>query len=536
MPSNAPATSQTTPDVTTAPGREPAGPPMPQMVSVDALSAHPGNVREDLDLTQEFCASVAEIGVRIPLLITAADGGGYRVIEGHRRLAAAVKAGLAELPCVLDPERAGDQAGQYLDMVIANSAAQRKNFTPVQEAIALFAAQEAGATRTRIRRATGRKADDIKTALQAGGLCDETRAKTGELTRQLTLDELALLAEFDDDKTAIDRIMEALRHGYTVAYVAERIRQDRAEETEHQRLRAELEAAGIHVTDELPDGAARLVLLTHDGEDLTEDNHAACPGRGAFFPSWNRLHAIHYCANPAEHGHTFRTLLLPRPSQGSDGEITPSPIPDPPGDPAPDPDRKLVIEGNKAWAAAGEVRKRWLQQLLARRAAAREVSRFVAEQLLTMPEPLRMGLSTAHSKPLFTDVTGQDAGQLMEGCGTCPAARLPLFMLAPIAVAYEGEMTGADASRRGTWRTDRYSPCPRTDAGRYLAFLANLGYQLSAIEQAVADGVPYTGDALDDLPPWDTQTDDNPTGSDNGGEDTDALPGDLDASSGESAA
>jgi ParB-like chromosome segregation protein Spo0J len=280
MPSNAPATSQTKPDVTTEPGRDPAGPPMPQMVGVDALLAHPGNVREDLDLTQEFCASVAEIGVRIPLLITAADGGGYRVIEGHRRLSAAVKAGLAEVPCVLDPERAGDQAGQFLDMVIANSAAQRKNFTPVQEAIALFAAHEAGATRTRIRRATGRKADDIKTALQAGGLSDETRAKTGELTRQLTLDELALLAEFDDDKTAIDRIMEALRHGYTVAYVAERIRQDRAEEAEHQRLRAELEATGIHVTDELPDGAARLVLLTHDGEDLTEDNHAACPGRG----------------------------------------------------------------------------------------------------------------------------------------------------------------------------------------------------------------------------------------------------------------
>ena len=48
---------------------------------------------------------------------------------------------------------------------------------------------------------------------------------------------------------------------------------------------------------------------------------------------------------------------------------------------------------------------------------------------------------------------------------------------------------------RNTWRTDRYSPCPRRDAGGYLAFLASVGYQLSVIEQAVADGVPYTGDA-----------------------------------------
>jgi ParB family chromosome partitioning protein len=51
-----------------------------------------------------------------------------------------------------------------------------------------------------------------------------------------------------------------------------------------------------------------------------------------------------------------------------------------------------------------------------------------------------------------------------------------------------------DAEGRNTWRTDRYSPCPRADAGTYLTFLASLGYPLSAIEQAVADGTPWTGD------------------------------------------
>ena len=66
-------------------------------------------------------------------------------------------------------------------------------------------------------------------------------------------------------------------------------------------------------------------------------------------------------------------------------------------------------------------------------------------------------------------------------------------MLAPIAAAYEDAMTGTEAAR-STWRADRYSPCPRPDAGRYLAFLASIGYQLTVIEQAVADGVPYTGD------------------------------------------
>jgi len=50
---------------------------------------------------------------------------------------------------------------------------------------------------------------------------------------------------------------------------------------------------------------------------------------------------------------------------------------------------------------------------------------------------------------------------------------------------------------RFTWRTDRrFTQCPRDDAGAYFRFLASVGYELSPIEQAVADGVPFgdTGD------------------------------------------
>ena len=66
-------------------------------------------------------------------------------------------------------------------------------------------------------------------------------------------------------------------------------------------------------------------------------------------------------------------------------------------------------------------------------------------------------------------------------------------MLAPIATAYEQAMTEGEG--KNTWRTDRYSPCPRQEAGRYLVFLVSIGYQLSHIEQAVVNGAPYEGDA-----------------------------------------
>jgi ParB family chromosome partitioning protein len=491
----------------------PPGPQPAYMIAVDQLTAHPGNVREDLDLTPQFLASVAETGVRIPLLVTPHDEGGFLVIEGHRRLAAAVQAGLAEVPCVLDPGRAGDQAGQFLDMVVANSDGHRRNFAPVEEAAALFAAHEAGACRTRIRKSTGRKAEDIKTALAAGKMSAETRAAAGDLAAQLSLDELALLAEFDGDDEAVATVLEALRRGLTVEYVAERIRQDRAEAARHDQFVAELEAAGITVTDGLPDGAARLAGLVHDGADLTPETHAGCPGRGAYFQSWNLAHPVHYCASPAEHGHAVRTFGAPPPggrneAEGADPDAAvPAPLPDdPPADVPPDPDRRLVIEGNKAWAAAAAVRRRWLPQLFARRAAPREVARFVAVQLLTMPEPLRIGLAAAPGSPAFTDVTGLHADQAAEGCDTCPTPRLPLLMLAPIAAAYEGAMYGTEAAR-STWRADRYSPCPRPDVGRYLAFLASIGYHLTVIEQAVADGVPYTGDTPAEPIPGDHDAD-----------------------------
>jgi ParB family chromosome partitioning protein len=65
-------------------------------------------------------------------------------------------------------------------------------------------------------------------------------------------------------------------------------------------------------------------------------------------------------------------------------------------------------------------------------------------------------------------------------------------MLGPIVTAYEQAMTEGEG--RNTWRTDRYSPCPRRPAGNYLAFLTSVGYELSAIEQALVDDVPYVGD------------------------------------------
>ncbi len=462
---------------------DPEPTPARRMIPVGDLAGHPGNVREDLSLSPEFLASVAAEGVRIPLLVTASADGGWLVIEGHRRLAAALRAGLAELPCDTDPGRAGDEAGQYLDMLLANSDSYRANYRQAEEAAALFAAHEAGASRTRLRKATGRTAAQIRTALNAGALPAGTRARAAEACREVTLEELALLAEFDGDQDATGQLVQCLEHGYPLEHAAEKIRRDRAEAAQHARIRADLEAAGIQVTGDLPDGAAWLASLLHDGQDLTPESHLACPGRGAAFMSWNLLEPCHYCTSPADHGHASRRDSLSV-IGGSGGTAAAGTQNQPP-----DQDRRLVVAGNKAWKAAAEVRHRWLAgSLFPRRSLHRETQEFIAEQLLTMPGHLHSGLATARHKPLFAQLTGHDASQWATDCITATTGRLTVMTLAPLVTAYEHVMTD------GIWRTDRYSPCPRADAGGYLTFLASLGYPLSDIEQAIADGIPWTGD------------------------------------------
>ena len=59
----------------------PAGGGRP-VISVVLLAAHPGNVRRNTALDEEFIASVRELGILTPLRVTP-DGDGYRVIEGY---------------------------------------------------------------------------------------------------------------------------------------------------------------------------------------------------------------------------------------------------------------------------------------------------------------------------------------------------------------------------------------------------------------------------------------------------------------------
>jgi ParB family transcriptional regulator, chromosome partitioning protein len=488
------------------------------MIPVALLTAHPGNVRDDKQADRQFCQSVAAAGIITPLEITTSpDHDGYIVVDGNIRLDAAIKVGLDAVPYVFSPGTADDAGQQFLHMLI--SSRFRRDLNVHEEAAALFSASEAGMTRADIRRATGLKAAEVRAGVAAGRLSPGTRELTEAADYEWTLEDLALLAPFEGDPDAMNRIMREVGYGQPLAYVVQKLTDERERRARRDKLVAELEEQGVTVLDEPPAGAVSVTMLRADsapaGDDAGQDGgsqgedadgagqdqemdpaaHASCPGAVAVLRSW-REEPSWYCLDPARYGHAskwqLRTLPAPAddPGSGSDAGS--------PGDsPAPDPGRKLVIEGNKAWVAAGTVRQRWLAEFLSRKSppsgTGALVAQFVTTQIITMPQPLRQALGHIRDHEMYRTLGGPGA----DAAASAAQPRLWMLALAPIAAAYEDQMTGT-GEQRSTWRTDRYAPCPRADSGAWLRFLARAGYPLSPIEHAVADGVPYRGDIPSD--------------------------------------
>ena len=129
------------------------------------------------------------------------------------------------------------------------------------------------------------------------GLARETAAAFGQ---SITLDQAALFAEFQDDDTAVTQIMNDICNGRTGQHVAERLRQERADEAARQQLITQLAADGYEITDEYP--GARLLFAALCALDLA---HQKAPGR-VLGDTLEVARGMFYVAAAATDGHRHR--------------------------------------------------------------------------------------------------------------------------------------------------------------------------------------------------------------------------------------
>lgn len=480
-------------------------------IALSALTAHPGNVRADVAVSAEFLASVKTEGIRVPLLITTTDETGvFRIIDGHRRFAAAQKAGLAAVPYTFDAARADDLAGQYLDMVITSR--HKTPLTVFEEASALFAAEQAGASKTRLSKAYGKR-EKVAAALKAATLPQAAREAAAEADYPWTIDELAALQEFGDDEEATARLISAAESD-DFGYQVERERLEREEERQRATLRAEVEAAGVRFSDEEPPGALRLNRVpTPDGYGVSTEEHAACPGHAATFARYSaEPQVVYLCAAPHEHigttGQNPATTPTPADAARAQAEDTA----------AKTAARRLVIRGNKDWKAAEANRRNWLKALLSRATLTKEhadtLARFTAATYLAAPGPIMSGTGSQPVRDLQYQLLSLDKAPAdwTKHAAAISGRRLPLLTFAPIAAAYEKAMTDKQ------WRTDtdHWIRAERRHAQTWLGFCQNLGHSLSPIERALLADQTYSPD---DPAPALTDQDEDDRAQDNQGDD-----------------
>lgn len=97
-----------------------------QMIETKRLRPHPQNPRRELGDLQELIASIRESGVLQNLVVVPDpdEAGCWRVVIGHRRRAAAIVAGVKEVPCVVSDMGPEEQLGAMMAENV-----QRSNLT-----------------------------------------------------------------------------------------------------------------------------------------------------------------------------------------------------------------------------------------------------------------------------------------------------------------------------------------------------------------------------------------------------------------------
>jgi ParB family chromosome partitioning protein len=425
----------------------------------------------------DLVASIREHGVLVPIVATR-DHQGVRVRYGHRRVLAAVQAGRTEVPVVVYTGALTDATAAEVDRILGQHAenTHRENLT-VGETIAAFgqlAALGVLAARIAHRSKTPRRTVDNALAAAAS----DVAAKATKRWDFLTLDAAAALAEFDDDPDAVKALVTAAKAGENTAHVAQRLRDQRDTTRAIETLTVQLRDAGVVVIGEPPydEKVIRALRhLTHDGQPLTPDTHADCPGHAGYVKrSWGqeKAEAVYVCVHPRIRGHTDLTSRTPSTAGGAMSETEKA-------------ERRTVVANNEAWRSAEKVRRAWLTDFLTRRTPPKGSAAFIAAALAHGDHALSRAFTNGNqrARDLFRldhltdeadDTADRRRGKTLTGLlDGASDNRALVIALGIILAAHE------DAWSTDTWR--RPSPA---DA-RYLTFLTANGYTPAEVEQLV---------------------------------------------------
>ncbi|MBD0688539.1 ParB/RepB/Spo0J family partition protein [Streptomyces sp. CBMA123] len=451
------------------------------VIRLDALTPHPKNARDELDINAPFVDSLRTEGCRIPVKIQRLDDGTIQVNDGNRRYHGSKDAGLTHVPYEWDDDDR-DAAGQFLDMI--TTAQHRKSLTPSEMNQAMFSAAEAGAQVGRIAKAAGVRQKDVRALVKVKSSEELSAAVSAASSYTWTFDHLAALTEFADAPDAVAAITEAANGNYAdendVEWAIARERTKREKRAKAEAHRAELEAAGnkIRGAEELSERAMPVWRLS----GVNAEEHATCKGHVWVFSDRYSDRYEPYCTAPGLYGHT-----APENSSGSGTKTAEAE--------AASASLAAVKAGNIDWDAAESIRRKWLADLIKSRnltkSATNAMIRNVNEALISGTWGVCDDLNKEPTTAILATLLGLNAHQSKERSSfaehvTKDPRRAPQLQFAAVAAVRE------KCATRSAWRTDSQRvPERRKPTARWFKVLESLGYPLTPIERAVANDEPY---------------------------------------------
>ena len=201
---------------------------------VDRIAANPYQPRSSMDneQLQGLAASIRENGVLQPLLVQA-EGDGYRLIAGHRRLEAARLAGLDNVPIVVRPQR-----GENVLLLALVENVQRADLSPLDEAAAYRElSRRFGLSAEEIATQTGKSRSAVANSMRLLDLSPAVRdlLEAGSLTEGHAR---ALLALRDPEQQA-GAARTVIERGLNVRQTEALVKQLQAARPERQPPRAD---------------------------------------------------------------------------------------------------------------------------------------------------------------------------------------------------------------------------------------------------------------------------------------------------------
>jgi len=221
-------------------------------------------------------------GNNVPITVVRRPGGELRVRTGHRRTIGCQRAGVPVLGFVAGDE--GDERADERARLIErwNENHHREATTVRDDTAVVLALFDAGQmSEAAIAKAIGLPRPQVAASLTVAR--SEIATKAAERWQFLDLFQAAALAEFDGDETALTALVHAAKDSPgQFDHVAARLRATRDEREAKAAFTAGLEAQGTAIYGDrshVPWTLALENLRDGDGNQITPEAHAACPGR-----------------------------------------------------------------------------------------------------------------------------------------------------------------------------------------------------------------------------------------------------------------